>query len=293
MRAKSFAEMQPTEMIAAALAVGVPLFNSGDAGGCAAVYANAAASLMDEATLPHIARDRLARGLDRASDSADARERAWAMRHALDDVLGVLRGGGAGSQQLPRGKARSEGGEGEAVLDFADSALQWAVVDDRVMGGSSRSRMTVAKGVASFEGDLVTAGGGFASVRVAPPRAQLARGLAGASGVIVRLGGSDGRSGYKLTLKTDSAMDGISYQAPLEPAAALAADGSTVQIPFSMFRATFRGRPVPNAPQLRGEDVQQLGIMLSRYESSGATTNSVPAGRFQLRLRSLEAYHEG
>ena len=275
--------MQPTEMITAALAVGVPLFNSGDAGGCAAVYANCAASLLDEAGLPHTARERLARGLDQASDSVDARMRAWAMRHALDDVLTKLRGGGAEGQQQP---------QGEAVLDFADGALQWAVVDDRVMGGSSRSRMSVTKGVASFEGELVTAGGGFASVRVAPPRAQLARGLAAASGLLLRSGGSDGRSGYKLTLKTDAAMDGISYQAPLEPAAALAADGGTVRIPFSMFRATFRGRPVPNAPPLRGEDVQQLGVMLSRYEVSGTTTN-VPAGRFQLRLRSLEAYHDG
>ena len=57
------------------------------------------------------------------------------------------------------------------------------------------------------------------------------------------------------------------------------------------FRATFRGRPVPNAPALRGEDVVQLGVMLSRFDSqSGRVDDKVVPGGFRLRLLRLEAF---
>ena len=72
---------------------------------------------------------------------------------------------------------------------------------------------------------------------------------------------------------------------------AAATDGGDVlvRLKFSDFRPTFRGRPV-SAPPLRGEDCVQLGVMLSRYESNGGVQASVEAGRFQLRLRSLEGF---
>ena len=44
-----------------------------------------------------------------------------------------------------------------------------------------------------------------------------------------------------------------------------------------------------SAPPLRGEDVVQLGVMLSRFDGGG-TQAEVGAGAFQLRLRRLEAY---
>jgi hypothetical protein len=69
------------------------------------------------------------------------------------------------------------------------------------VGGKSRSRVSASAAGASFEGELVTAGGGFASVRCILD--GLSRMLAGASGVVLRTNGSDGRSGYKITAKTD------------------------------------------------------------------------------------------
>ena len=134
-------------------------------------------------------------------------------------------------------------------------------------------------------GDLVVAGGGFASVRCVPPRGALD--MSGARALTLRCSG-DGRSGYKLTLKTDANMDGVSYQQNFTPASSRDGTPQPVRLPLSGFRASFRGMPVPNAPPLRGEDIVQIGIMLSRYDE-GRVDNSVAAGQFRLRVASLEA----
>ena len=59
----------------------------------------------------------------------------------------------------------------------------------------------------------MVAGGGFASVRCVPPRGALDM-MSGARALILRCSG-DGRSGYKLTLKTDANMVRISTRGPL------------------------------------------------------------------------------
>ena len=110
-------------------------------------------------------------------------------------------------------------------LDFVDSSVAWTTIDDRVMGGASRSRMTLDGDGARFEGDLVVEGGGFASVRcVLPGNARAS--LQGASGLVLTCSG-DGRRGYKVTLKTDADWDGVSYQCGFE------ANGrAQVRLPF-------------------------------------------------------------
>ena len=109
--------------------------------------------------------------------------------------------------------------------------------------------------------------------------------MAGASGLVLRCMG-DGRAGYKISLKTDAAWDGVSYQASF---VAPTSEGN-VRIPFGAFRATFRGQPVPNAPPLRGEDVCVLGIMLSRFDAQSGLITDEPAGSFSLQLYGLEPF---
>ena len=130
-----------------------------------------------------------------------------------------------------------------------------------------------------------SSGGGFASCRCVPPRGALGQLLRGAQGIVLVCSG-DGRSGYKLTLKTDAAMDGIMYQAAFSaPSGPLRA----VRLPLSAFRANFRGQPVPNAPPLRGEDCVQVGLMLSRFSDGGRVEGGVQPGGFRLQVASLEA----
>ena len=275
-----------------AISQGVPQFNRGDAMGCYETYRDVSTVLLSRAphSLPPGGGARLQAALEEASVARSAHDRAWTMRHALDDVIAMIRGGGGGGgggggskgSAIPSSSSPSDG-----ALDLADPSLQWQTVDDRVMGGSSRSRVTAAPGNAGavFEGELVVSGGGFASVRCVPPRGALGALLRGAQAIVLVCSG-DGRKGYKLTLKTDAAMDGVSYQCAF---AAPAGPLRAVRLPLSAFRATFRGRPVPQAPPLRGEDCVQLGLMLSRFSDGGEADGAVQPGAFRLQVASLEA----
>ena len=173
-------------------------------------------------------------------------------------------------------------------------------------------------------GNVSTAfNGGFASVRSQgwggfSPLAR-ARGLR----LLVK---GDGLT-YKMNAKTDDAYDGVTYQrvrcpihncmASRHPAAAaplfplpLAAihvrptsrlllrhrqdfrpqprdEWTTVDMTWAEFKPTFRGQLVRGAPPLRGAQVRQLGLMVSKFSDTGGTTANFAPGGFRLALRAV------
>ena len=151
------------------------------------------------------------------------------------------------------------------------SVEPWAPIDDRVMGGVSRSRLrSDPSGHACFAGEVSLArGGGFASVRSQPG----ALGAPGASACVIEVLG-DGKA-YKLSLFTSDALDGLSYQSPFRPEAGAWA---TNRLPLAEFRPSFRGRAVPGAPPLDPARLRQLGLTIAERQ----------AGPFALALRSIE-----
>lgn len=286
--------MDPVRLITQAISIGVPLFNGGDADGCASVYADTVVTLCQ--SVPSMS-PMLQVSLDKAMSTRSPSDRAWVLRHALDAVLRELQSGrstatrGFTVDPVPTtavavGTTGSAVGTTGSMMNIGDRTLQWAAVDDRVMGGSSRSTLrSYDDGESSFEGTLVVANGGFASVRALLP-ASVPRSWASSSGLVLTCAG-DGRAGYKICVKADAGMDGVMYQASLP---AVSTEMTTVRLPWSAFKPTFRGMPVRDAP-IRGDQVQQLGFMLSRFESaSGAVMADVPAGRFQLRLGQVGSY---
>ena len=161
------------------------------------------------------------------------------------------------------------------VLDFTEAASidVWFPIDDGVMGGCSRSRLVHdPAGFAVFEGVVsLENGGGFASVRRRPDDL----GVPGAAGFGLEVRG-DGRR-YKLQLRTDDGFDGLSYQVGFEAPS----DGWTPwRWPLTAFIATFRGRPVADAPPLDPARVRQIGLLIADRQ----------AGPFRLALRSLSAW---
>jgi NADH dehydrogenase [ubiquinone] 1 alpha subcomplex assembly factor 1 len=157
-------------------------------------------------------------------------------------------------------------------FDAPDAIAGWSAVDDRVMGGCSHSALRQAgAGFASFSGQVSLAqGGGFASVRSAPQ--DLGAPGAGAYSLDVR---GDGKR-YKLALRTDDALDGISWQASfVAPAGAFA----MIRLPVSAFVATFRGRAFASAPPLDPARVRQVGLVIADGQ----------AGPFELELRVIRA----
>eukprot|EP00614_Pseudopedinella_elastica_P026622 CAMPEP_0172642046 /NCGR_PEP_ID=MMETSP1068-20121228/230406_1 /TAXON_ID=35684 /ORGANISM="Pseudopedinella elastica, Strain CCMP716" /LENGTH=273 /DNA_ID=CAMNT_0013455779 /DNA_START=45 /DNA_END=863 /DNA_ORIENTATION=+ len=151
-------------------------------------------------------------------------------------------------------------------LDFTNSSMagDWRAVDDRIMGGSSRSRVAYSDGdgVTNFQGELVVEGGGFASARYDKELV-----LPSDTKALELEARGDGRLGYKVTLTTSVIPGGVSYQALLPILDS--AEFTTVRLPLSSFKPSQQGRPVPGAPALEASNVRLLGLMLSRYEIGG------------------------
>ena len=261
-------------MITSAISTGVPLFNSGDAAGCAAVYVNTVVDLLDIVSIE--TRSALSEVLDRSSACGSDHERAWLLRHTLDETLAKLhRNSEAGTSSSARPDLSMASAD---QLHLA--TLRWSVVDDRVMGGRSQSRvLPQPDGSVVFSGEFVVTGGGFASVRANLPSQGF--GLRGCRGMVLQCNG-DGRAGYKMIVKTDTAFDGIMYQASFDAPPASA----SFTLPLSSFRPTFRGQPVANAPALRGDAISVIGFMLSRVDAAGRYTDE-PTGPFSLTVASL------
>lgn len=158
------------------------------------------------------------------------------------------------------------------LFDFTDphAVDAWHAIDDRVMGGVSRSRLRHdPTGHAVFEGEVsLERSGGFASVRSS--RGQ--RGLPAAEACLVELRG-DSRQ-FKLNLLTDDGFDSLSYQASFTPTGV---GWQTMRLPLTAFRATFRGREVPEAPTLDLARIRQVGLMIAARQ----------AGPFALDIRRI------
>ncbi len=164
----------------------------------------------------------------------------------------------------------------EVVVFDGSAGLEWRVVNDGVMGGLSESRMIETPDrTALFEGRLsLENNGGFASVRAPLGPVDLSR----FTGLSVRVRG-DGRR-YLLRLRTDDRFDGIAYQASFD---ADAGGWRTVDLPFSSFEPTFRGRTLPDAPRLDPGAIRQIGFMIADKK----------AGAFRLEIESVHAIAPG
>jgi hypothetical protein len=158
------------------------------------------------------------------------------------------------------------------LFDFADplAADAWHPIDDRVMGGVSRSRLRhVPAGHAVFSGEVSLArGGGFASVRSTPGD----HGHPGAEACLIELRGDSKQ--YKLSLLTDDGFDSVNYQAGFAPAGPA---WHALRLPIAAFRASFRGREVPGAPPLDPARIRQVGLMIAARQ----------AGPFSLDVRRI------
>lgn len=152
------------------------------------------------------------------------------------------------------------------LFDFADplAADLWHPIDDRIMGGVSRSRLRhVPAGHAVFAGELsLERNGGFASVRSAPGD----YGLAGAEACLIELRGDSEQDStqFKLSLLTDDGFDSVNYQASFAPAGTA---WQTLRLPLVGFRASFRGREVPGAPPLDPARIRQLGLLIAARQA--------------------------
>ncbi len=161
------------------------------------------------------------------------------------------------------------------LFDRPEAVSPWSAIDDRVMGGVSRSTLRFdPAGHAVFGGQVSPDNnGGFASVRasVSPPSARDIEAIE----LVVR---GDGRR-YKLNLRIDRGFDGVNYQVAFAPPAGL---WTRQALALADFLPTWRGRTVPDAPALRGATIEQVGLMIADRQFGG----------FELAIQGIWARRE-
>ncbi len=84
--------LSPSGLIGLAINKGVPLFNSGEVAGCAALYELTCEALRSMASLPEGLRKELTGSLKEARADESVRQRAWILRGAIDRAWTTLNG---------------------------------------------------------------------------------------------------------------------------------------------------------------------------------------------------------
>lgn len=150
-----------------------------------------------------------------------------------------------------------------------DEALHWTPLGDRVMGGQSDGTVVSPEpGYGRFYGTVrLDNGGGFASAK-----ADLARPLdaTGWTGIELPVLG-DGKT-YKVGLRTSTDRRSIVYQHSFTPDTD---QWRRIQLPFSDFIPTWRGRTVTDAEPLNLSNLASLSLFVSGRQ----------AGEFELRMQ--------
>jgi monofunctional biosynthetic peptidoglycan transglycosylase len=173
----------------------------------------------------------------------------------------------------PSSPATQEGDNMLTVVELDEKAgRSWQVVNDGVMGGLSRSRISFDECTATFEGTVsLENNGGFASVRT-----QLGpTDLSDWDGIALSLGG-EGRT-FQLRIRTNDAWDGVAYRARF---VASDSDPQVVRVPFSAFEPTRRGRVLEGAEPLDPSRIEEIGFLIADGHE----------GDFRLRVEWIRAY---
>ncbi|KAG2495581.1 hypothetical protein HYH03_006181 [Edaphochlamys debaryana] len=268
-----------------AISLGAPLYNAGDAGGCLRTYTQTALKVADGSTATEGERSTLRDAVQRAAECSSSDEGAWVMRRAFDSILG----GAVAARERAAAVAASVGPGGDfEMLSFEKGLMgpRWRVLDDVIMGGRSQSNgvtWDAGEQAAVYSGNVTTdGGGGFASLRSDDWAGFTS--LGAARGVRLMCKG-DGRV-YKLNALTDADYDGVQYQSEF----VAPPQWGAVDLPFTGFRPTFRGRPVPNRPPLQGANIRSVGLMVSKFTTAGGTLADFRNGPFRLSIRWMRGF---
>lgn len=160
------------------------------------------------------------------------------------------------------------------ICDFMrPPLLRWTNVNDVVMGGISDSLMQVSEdGTGVFAGHLsFENNSGFASVRAPLPEND----FTGYDGIVLRVKGDGNR--YSFRIRTDMLFDGVVYRQEFDT---VAGEWMDIELSFSGFKPSFRGRIVPDAPPLDPSRIFQIGFLISEKQE----------GSFRLEVERIDAF---
>jgi hypothetical protein len=168
----------------------------------------------------------------------------------------------------------------EKILDLYDfnsleKAGKWMVVNDGVMGGVSQSQLSLGgEGSLLFEGSVsLDYGGGFASVRSIVNQLDAHE----YQGISIKIKG-DGNK-YQLRLRQTSKADGVAFFQHFQTEMG---QWKEIFLAFNDFKATYRGRLLPDHPDLDTSRISQIGLMISDKQK----------GAFRLEINRIALFKE-
>jgi len=173
-----------------------------------------------------------------------------------------------------------------------DDVEKFERIDDVIMGGVSKSSLTLGAGSAVWRGLVRTDGGGFCGQRTRPFERPL--NLSGADGVYMDcalMSDEDvSRRAWKMTMRTDEGRGEVVYQAAFQPGV-----GSVrrVEVPFSDFRLVRGPVAIPGAPKVSNVSaVYQIGFTVSKFVISEQMQmmEDFRNGTFQLDIKEIGAF---
>ena len=159
------------------------------------------------------------------------------------------------------------------LFDFEGAEkAQWRVESDRVMGGRSTGSVEMTESTLVFDGEVVTEGGGFSSVRA---RRQVD--LSGYDGIELRVRGGGRTFELDVSDGTESRGREVNRRGPFPTTGSW----ETVRVPFDSLEETAHGEPVSPGP-----------LNLSAVTSIGIYIIDGKDGPFRLEVDWIRAYRE-
>ncbi len=158
-------------------------------------------------------------------------------------------------------------------FDSPINSVEWMVVNDNVMGGVSRSRVSISpEGFMLFNGNVsLDYGGGFASVRSSYENWEIGK----FDGFVIKVWG-DGKI-YQFRCRMGNNFDGVAYRHYFQTNNE---NWQEIRLPFSKFVPTYRGRILSDVAPLDPEAIRNLGLMISDKQS----------GNFNLKVAWIGVY---
>jgi hypothetical protein len=153
----------------------------------------------------------------------------------------------------------SNGNKKAYMIDFSKQENgRWRITNDGVMGGLSNGEMTFAQDHGIFSGSIsLDNNGGFSSVfRAVDNLPQSYKKL------VINIEG-DGQA-YQLRLIIYVNGYRLAYKHDFKT---VANKRENHIFELADFKATFRGRAIPNAPLLNSEDIKEVGFLMTKKVS--------------------------
>lgn len=161
------------------------------------------------------------------------------------------------------------------LLDLGIAGLSWEFINDAVMGGKSRSRVSMtSEKTILFEGEVsLENNGGFASARARLTPLDLSR----YDTLLMRVRGDGHR--YRIRLWMEPGLDRIVYQSAF---ATTADTWLNAAVPFTSFSPIFRGKTPADAGPLDTSRICQVGLMIADKQ----------AGPFHVEIDWVKAFRQ-